>query len=270
LNHRCALTALIPVLVLLFLTGCDNKETGEISPLPKDPPTALEAISQAAQEMQTAHFTMEMGMDMSAEQLDVTMSMSGQGVLVLNRQSGREADMRMETSVSMLGQEITLELIAVNGDYWLRRPGQGWQKVPGASANPTGGLGGDPVTALHYLDQARDATRLPDAEINGVATYHLGFKLDTDALRSEEILRQITGDGQLTEAQAQELLESAHLQGEVWAGKTDLLPRRETIDMQFEIDSLPGLENAAVDYRLHIDIGFSAINDPIEIEAPRE
>jgi hypothetical protein len=92
--------------------------------------------------------------------------------------------------------------------------------------------------------------------------------MDADVLGTPEQLGQLINTGQLTDAQAKELLESAVLKGQVWVSKTDLFPRRETIDMTFEISSLPGLGKGPVKYDLQMDIGFTDINEPVAIKAP--
>ena len=82
------------------------------------------------------------------------------------------------------------------------------------------------------------------------------------------MLGQLTGGGALTAEQAQKMLETAVLEGEVSVGQDDLLPRRQKMDMQFEITGLPGLGDATVKYDMQIDMKFSKLNEPVEIKAP--
>ena len=250
----------------LFLSGC--RRNHDSRQLPSNPLEALEEINNVVQGIKSARFTMEVAIGMAAEGLDVNLEMIGQGSLAFKGPPFQEADMQMEMTTSVLGQEIKIEMLAVNGESWMRQRGQGWQKVPATSVNLTAGLGGDPAAALRYLDQARDADKLDDEEIDGVDTYHFGFTMNADVLGTPELLGQLTNTGQLTDTQARELLESAVLKGQVWVSKTDLFPRRETIDMTFQISNLPGLEERPVKYNLQMDIAFSDINEPVDIKAP--
>jgi len=251
----------------LVLAGC---RSGRDAPrqLPNDPLEALKEINSVAQGIKSAHFSMAMTIDMTADDLDVNLELTSQGDVELRGPSPQDANMQMEMTLSVLGQEIRTEMVIVNGAHWMRQGGQDWQKVPAASVNLTGGLGGDPAAALRYLDQAKDVKRLDDEKIDGVDTYHFGFSMSADVLDTPDLLGQLTGAGQLTNEQAKELLESAALKGQVWVNKVDLFPRREMIDMAFEISSPLGLGEAPVKYNLQMDIGFSKINEPVEIQAP--
>jgi hypothetical protein len=236
--------------------------------LPDDPFEALKAINQASMELKSAHFTMDMDMDMDIGGSSVTMVMTAVGDVEMTGPSPEDANMQMEMTISLLGQTVKMELVAVNGQYWTREEGKSWQSMPATSASPFGGLGGDPTAALKYLEQAKDLKRLKDEKVDGVDCYHFSFVMDTETLATPEMLGQITGSGQLTAEQARKILETAVLEAEAWVGKEDLFLRRQVIDMTFEISGLPELGDTIVKYDMQIDLRFSQINEPVEIKAP--
>lgn len=266
MKHHVFCLGFCMLAVSLVLAGCNSRDAS--LQLPNDALEALQEINNVAQGIKSAHFTMLMTIEMAAEDLDVNLELTSQGDVELRGPSPQDANMQMEMTLSVLGQEIRTEMVTVNGAHWMRQEGQDWQKVPAASVNLTGGLGGDPAAALRYLNRAKEVKRLNDDKIDGVDTYHFGFSMNADVLDTPDLLGQLTSAGQLTDEQAKELLESAVLKGQVWVNKADLLPRREMIDMAFEISSPLGLGEAAVKYNLQMDIGFSKINEPVKIQAP--
>jgi hypothetical protein len=266
MKGRVLRLALYILAVSLLLSGC--RRNPDSRRLPSNPQEALKEINDVARDIKSARFTMKATIGMAAEGLDVNLEMTGQGSLAFRGPLSQDANIKMEMITSVLGQDIQMEVLSVNGESWIRQGGQGWQKVPAPSVNLTAGLGSDPAAALRYLDQARNVERLDDETIDGIGTYHFGFSMHTDVLGTPENLGQLTNAGQLTDTQARELLESAVLRGQVWVSKTDLFPRRETIDMTFEIRSLPGLGERPAKYNLQMDIGFSDINAPVDIKAP--
>jgi hypothetical protein len=218
--------------------------------------------------MESAHFTMDVTMDMEVSGSTVTMILTAEGDVEMVGTSPEDANMKMEMTVALLGQTAETETIAVNGELWTREAGKSWEKVPAASVNPTSGLGGDPAAALRILEQAKSLEKLGDEVVDGVDCYHFSFVLDADALFTPEVLEGLTGGSQLTDEQARKLIESAVLEGESWLGKEDLFLRRQVSDMAFEISGIPELGGAVAKYDMWIDMRFSKINEPVEIKAP--
>jgi hypothetical protein len=211
---------------------------------------------------------MDMIMDMDMGGSTVKMTMAAEGDFEMVGTSPEDANMSMEMTMSLLGQTVEMDMITISGESWTREAGKGWEKMPPGSVNATGGLGGDPAAALRYLEQAKNLEKLNDEKVDGVDCHHYSYEMDADALYTPEMLSQLTGDAQLTDAQARDMLESAELKGEVWVGKEDLFPRRQLIDTTFDISGLPGLEGVTVKYDMQIDMRFSQINEPVEIKAP--
>lgn len=264
-RHLCRLVLI--ALVVLVLVACGKKDdTG--GKLPSDPVEALQEISKTGQNLKSAHFTMDVAMDMDAEGFQVAMEMDAEGDVEMKGPSPDDANMSMTMNLSMLGQKVSMDMVMLDGQVWMRESGGTWQPVPADQANLTSGLGSDPTTFLRYLDNAKDVKRLKDEKIDGVDTFHYGFTMDADALSTAEMLGQLSGTGQLTEQQAQDALESAVLEGEVWVGKEDLFARRQTVNMQFSVSGLPGLGDATVKYDMQVDMKFSKLNEPVEIQAP--
>lgn len=273
MNRYILRLVLFLIAASLILAGCGDGNGGDedsSAALPSDPLEALKEINQAAQELKSTHFTMDVTMDVDAEGMSITMDMAVEGDMVMVGPSPDDVDMQMEMSMDMLGQQVAIEMIAVDGEYWMREAGGSWQKEPAAAAGMTTGLGGDPTAALQYLEQARDVKRLGDEKVEGTDCYRFSFTMDADALATPEMLGQVTSGGQVTDEQARQMLETAVLAGEVWVGKEDLFPRREVIDMKFEISGLPGLGDAAIKYDMQIDMRFSKLNQPVEIKTPAD
>ncbi len=265
MNRYISRLSLFLLVLLLTLTSCRQEDSGN---LPSDPLEAIKEISKAAMEMKSAHYTMDITMDMKVQGSTMTLEMDAQGDVEMKGISPEDANLQMEANVSFLGQDIAMELVAVDGAYWMRQAGQSWEKMPADSINLAGGLGSDPAAALQYLEHAKNVKRLKDEKVDGVDCYRLSFAMDADALGTPEMLGQLTGGGQLTDEQAKEVLKTAELEGKVWAGKADLLPRRQMIALTFKVSGLPGLGDAAVNYDIQMDIRFSKINEPVEIKAP--
>jgi len=252
----------------LFLMGCGEKKSTSDIQLPSDPVEALKEINKTGQTLTSAHFAMDVVMDMDAEGLNVKLEMDAEGDVEMKGPTPADANMSMKMDMSMLGQEIKMELVALNGEFWMREGEGSWQKVPAEQANLTGGLGGDPAAALRYLENAENVKKLGDEKVDDVDCYRFSFTMDADALGTPEMLGQLTGTGVMTAEQAQKMLETAVVEGVVWVGKTDLYPRRQTMGMTFDISGLPGLGDVTVKYDMQIDIKFSQINQPVTITAP--
>ncbi len=252
----------------LFVWGCGEKKSTSGIQLPSDPVEALKEINKTGQTLTSAHFTMDITMDMDAQGFNVTLEMDAEGDVEMKGPTPADANMSMTMNMSMLGQDIKMEMVALNGEFWMREGDGSWQKVPASQANLTGGLGGDPAAALRYLENAKNVKKLGDEKVDGVDCYRFSFTMDADALGTPEMLGQLMGTGVMTGEQAQKMLETAVVEGVVWVGRADLYPRRQTMDMTFDIAGLPGLGDATVKYDMQIDIKFSKINEPVQITAP--
>jgi len=268
MNRHILRISLLALAALLILVGCGNKDSGSSSALPSDPVAALHEINKTTQAMQSAHISMDMTMDMDTQGFKVKIELDAQGEIEMKGFTPQDANMRLEMNMSMLGQEVKMEMVALNGEYWMREGAGSWQNVPAEQANLAGSLGSDPTSALRYLENAKNVKKLKDEKVDGVDCYHFGFTMDADALGTAEMVGQLTGGGQLTEDQANKILETAVLEGEVWAAKTDLLPRRQTMHMTFDISGLPGLGDTPVKYDMQVEIKYTQINEPVTIQAP--
>ncbi len=254
-------------LVTLLLIGCGGPKSQ--NQLPADPLEAIKQINQAAQTMKSAHFTMAVSMDMDLGDYQATMEMNTEGDIEI-KSSMSDVNMAMNMNMAVLGQRLDAEMVLVDGQVWMRQDGGTWETLPAAQANLTGGLGNDPAALLTYLENAKDVRRLADEQLDGVDTYHYGFTLDAAALNTQEMVQQLIGTAGLTSEQAQMFLESAVMEGEIWVGQADLLPRRQLVHMQFEIADLPGMEGTTIGYDMQVDMRLSKLNEPVEITPPTD
>ena len=138
---RLLLAVLISSLLLL---GCGGDKDASKSKLPSDPVEALKEINKTGRDnYSSAHFTMDMVMDMDAQGFAVKMEMDAEGDVEMKGPTPQDANMYMKMDMSMLGQEMAMEMIALEGLFWMREGEGEWQQVPAEQANITGGLGGD-------------------------------------------------------------------------------------------------------------------------------
>jgi len=253
------------VFISLNLAGCSGKDHSH-GKLPADPLDAIQEINEIVVDIKSLHVTGDLTVEMEVEGQKQTVWMTTRGEIEIK--DTQDFNMRIEATALFGSQEMKVEMIALDGQYWTRMGEQDWLKVPGDFTPLTSGIGGLPLVGIQYLEQAKDVRWMEDEKVAGLDCHHFGFNIDLDALISQDMLNQLASTDQHTEELISKIAESATIESEVWVDNEHLFPRRQTITAHVEVDSLPALDGKGFKYDAQIDWQYSKINEPVKIEAP--
>jgi len=112
--------------------------------------------------------------------------------------------------------------------------------------------------------------KLPNEKIEGMNTYHYGFRFNKEGLQDFLIKgNQIIQDKPLDEEEISELKEDVEKvemsEGEIWIGKKDLLIYRFTLASKINKENDYDFSGST-----DLSISFKNFNQPVQIEAPQQ
>ena len=235
---KLALPIVILVALALFVLAC-----GGPTATPTPPPAAdiLNAATAAMEKINSAHLDMTMAMTMTAQgmTLNIPMTLAGD---MQNPDRFKGA-----LSMSMMGQNINIEMIVIGEDTYVTDPTTGaWQAataeeagVPFDPKELTGGVKPEDLEGLALVGEEMVGDR---------PAYHLTGKVTKAPLGLEESLGA-GGDVNLT--------------ADYWIDKETSYTLKTTVagDM-----TITGEMEAAIN--MAMTMLFSAFNEPVTIEAP--
>jgi hypothetical protein len=161
--------------------------------------------------------------------------------------------------LNLMGQNVEFYMRDKQTAYTRQAPQTRWTKMDAAQLKQAGALGS---LSSNPVDQQRDMmkyyedlTLLAEEKQDGVDCYHLGFKVDL-----EKVLGQVLDADMLKTLLAGangEIKFTNKMNGELWVGKADFLPRRMGLTMEME----------ASGQKLSIKLGmdYTKLNQPVEM-----
>ena len=100
-----------------------------------------------------------------------------EGAFEIRDASGQEVNWRIAVTTFLdNGQKMTMETVALNGEYWARFFEGEWRQVP-QEVSPTGDGFAVPTIAFQYLERAKDVRRLDDEILDGLDCLHYVFTI---------------------------------------------------------------------------------------------
>jgi hypothetical protein len=252
-------------------------------PDPKTDPQAALNYASESDLVQSMGFTMSMSMtlqpadeealgalgDVVAAALQAAnMTGSGSGTMEVTDSSAGLANMQMIMDISAAGQEMTVETIVLGDKAWTRVGDGKWTEtdVEGAQSSVPGGWGGwDPLGMEDMLKDAIDVEYVGEEVRAGQSLHHLRFTLDPATADLGAVLGTTGAPGE----EMDQLLQDAGISADVWLGADDLIPRYYDMAMDFILPGLAlGVGDASLRIVMNIAMAFTAINEPVTIEAP--
>ncbi len=176
--------------------------------------------------------------------------------------------MQMIMDISAAGQEMTVETIVLGDKAWTRVGDGKWTEtdVEGAQSSVPGGWAGwDPLGMEDMLKDAIDVEYVGEEARDGQSLHHLRFTLDPATADLGAIVGTTGAPGE----EMDQLLQDAGISADVWLGADDLIPRYYDMAMDFILPGLAlGVGDASLRIVMNIAMAFTAINEPVTIEAP--
>lgn len=161
----------LPLTLLLIVASCSSQSGND------EPPEAEEVLDQALdtfEETESARFDL---------QVDGTIGLGGEGELQIGGVEGavaRPASAQAEANVQFMGSNVTMELIADDGQLYLRNPLSGeWEQGP-TDLDIDPALIFDEETGIsRIVDQLEDLENQGEDSVNGVESWHITATVDT-------------------------------------------------------------------------------------------
>lgn len=161
----------IPLSLLLIVASCSSNAESD------EPPEAEEVLEQALdtfQETESAQFNL---------QIDGTIGLGGEGELQLGGVEGavaRPASAQAEANVQFMGSSVTMELIAADGELYLRNPLSGeWERGP-TDLNFDPALIFDEETGIsRIVDRLQNLENEGEDSVDGTDAWHVTATVDT-------------------------------------------------------------------------------------------
>jgi hypothetical protein len=192
------------------------------------------------------------------------MTGSGSGFVEVTDSSAGLANMQMVMDMSAAGQQMTVETIVLGDKAWTRIGDGEWTEtdvesaqsaVPGLELPGMEGMFEDAVDVVYVGEEMRD----------GQSLHHLRFTLDP----ATADLGSILGTTGVPGEEMEQLLQDAGISADVWLGADDLIPRSYDMTMNFILPGLAlGVGDGSLRMVMNTAMAFSAINEPMTIEAP--
>jgi hypothetical protein len=255
------------------------------TPDPRSDPLGALLYSAAPGRLESAEFSYEMRMgispvdDAAREALGpaalmlsaATVKGSGEGAISLaDTESGR-ADVRLDMTVSVLGQEMRMGTILVGGTMWTRLGDGPWEKQTPAAMGATVPGGLFPDRMLESLNEAQELVYVGEELLDGRQVHHLRYTVAPAALDAAGLLKglEVTG-GFFSAEDIEALLGSTEVVADVYLATEDLSIARQAISMEMVMAAPPRLNAADARLRLGVDMvmGFDKLNEPVTILPP--
>jgi lipoprotein LprG len=170
---------ILTVAAIVALGGCANGDNG-------DDADAQEILNNAAERFEdttSAHFELE---------IDGTIGIDEQGMLQLGGVTGeieRPANARADASVVFGGSSVSLEMIASDGDMYMRNLLTGdWERAPSDLAYDPARIFDEDEGISAIIEQLENVENEGEDSVDGTDAWHLTGQVDTDAVR------QLAGD----------------------------------------------------------------------------
>jgi len=275
----------VAMIAVLVLAACSPQGPS----LPSDPVEAVKLIADKQKDIKSQHFDLSLNLTLKAEGLpeddptaaflkDFKASFTGAGDVdnaTQNFQLKGTADLGILTAFLANGaDEVALEVRKIGNTTHTKIADQDWtESTLDANTAESAGNSLNPEQLAEILKKAAKAEKLGDENVSGVDSHHYKVTLD-----SEELIAQVAAlaaaqgspadEAQLS--QVRELLKDSEILVELWAGKADLLVRKETVTINLDLRNIP---DAPPDMRLQIGVSLtltnSKLNEPVTIEAPK-
>jgi hypothetical protein len=198
------------VISMLVIAGCaDTDENGEESA-----EDVIENATEQFESTETAHFELE---------IDGTIGIDEEGMLQLGDVSGeiaRPADARADASVVFGGSSVSLEMIASDGEMFMRNLLTGdWERAPSDLQYDPARIFDEEEGITAIIDQLEDVELVGEDQAGGTDAWQLSGSVNTDAVR------QLAGD----------FFEGEQLDVDIWVATDDYrLLRVELHDTEAE------------------------------------
>jgi hypothetical protein len=282
----------VAVLVLLALAGCQAPPAVSNTPLPTPTPTAPPlpdpktdpqgALNYASESglVKSMGFAMAMSTTLALADAEADTALggivaaalqqasstaSGTGVVeVIDSEAGR-ANMQMALDVTAAGQNLKLETIVLDDKAWTRVSTGKWTKADVESTRRSLPGGMDPLGMAAMLEDAVDITYIGEEVRDDQPMHHLRFTLDPE----KADLSALLGSADVPAEQTDQIFQDAAISVDTWLGTSDLIPRYQemTIDLVLP-GAMMGLGDANLRLLMDLTMAFTAINQPVTIEAP--
>jgi hypothetical protein len=264
----------------LVMAGCQPQGPS----IPSDPIEAVKVIADKQKEIKTQH------LELSA---DLTLKMSGlpsddpTAAFLNNFEASATAagdidnekqNLSLKGSadlgilnafLSPTGDELTFEVVIVDGTMYARAADQDWSETPVDQAAAGGQTPADLTDLSDLLKRVATAEKLGDEAIDGVDSYHYKVKLNMIDLLEEIAARSAEAVPAADLQQAQDLLQNSTVDLELWIGKSDLFIRQQRITVNLDLKNIPDMPaEATILVDLSLTTKTSKINEPVTINAP--
>jgi hypothetical protein len=220
------------IVVALFVIGaCSNGDDGN----GEDAEQIVENTSERFEETSSAHFTLE---------IDGTIGIDEEGMLQLGDVSGeieRPANARADASVVFGGSSVSLEMIASDGDMFMRNLLTGdWERAPSDLQYDPARIFDEQEGISAIIEQLEDIELEGEDSAGGADAWHLTGQVETAAVR------QLAGD----------FFEGDQLDVEIWVAQDDYRLLRVE------------LHDTDADEPMSWELSLSQHDEPVEITPP--
>jgi lipoprotein LprG len=228
-SHRLLL--LLTVTVMIALGACANGDNGDDA----DAEEILDNAAERFKETSSAHFELE---------IDGTIGIDEQGMLQLGGVTGeieRPANARADASVVFGGSTVSLEMIASDGDMFMRNLLTGdWERAPSDLAYDPARIFDEDEGISAIIEQLQGVEIEGEESVDGTNAWHLSGEVDTDAVR------QLAGD----------FFEGDQLDVDIWVATDDYRLLRVE------------LHDTDADEPMSWELSLTNHDEPVEIDPP--
>lgn len=167
---------ILPITLLLLVSACTSSDD-ETEETP-DPEEVLDQALDTFQETESARFTLD---------IDGTIGLGaegeGNGELELGAVEGaveRPASAQAEANVQFMGSSVTMEIVAVDGELFLRNLLSGdWERAPTDLNFDPARIFDDETGISRIVDQLDELTNEGEETVNGEDAWHISAIIDT-------------------------------------------------------------------------------------------